>query len=196
MNSYVVLKSLGLLVALWFFVYYFWRDYRLDAFRDDVFTLRDEMFLYAAQGNISFQDPAYVLLRSRMNVILRYAHEFNLFNFAAVALTPSLTLRRTNAALIEWEEAVVRLPSPIQDRMREFQIALAVKAFEHMTFASYFLYILIRGLLLIMSVVRKLTGLPPSGSQLIRSQHKLVSTVVSLESKAMEEEEERTLAAV
>jgi len=47
------------LFGLWIVVNYLWRDFRNDAFREDIFSVRDEMFLYAAQNNISFDDPAY-----------------------------------------------------------------------------------------------------------------------------------------
>ncbi len=41
---------------------------RLDCFRQNMFSVRDELFDYAAAGNISFDNPAYILLRLQMNV--------------------------------------------------------------------------------------------------------------------------------
>jgi hypothetical protein len=37
------------------------------------------MFDYAADGNISFNDPAYALLRKSMNGFIRYAHTLTFF---------------------------------------------------------------------------------------------------------------------
>jgi len=53
-----------------------------------MFALRDEMFDFAANGNISFNDPAYVLLRKSMNGFIRYA--------------PNLTFFRMNLTLFYW----------------------------------------------------------------------------------------------
>jgi hypothetical protein len=43
----------------------------LDRFRQDVFGLRDELWDFAASGQISFDDPAYRLLRQLMNGFIR-----------------------------------------------------------------------------------------------------------------------------
>src|SRR5579859_7966776 len=73
-----VLLSTVSLAILWIFVCYFWRDFRLDAFREHIFSIRDRLFLFAAQGYVSFEEPAYKILRGRMNFMIRYAHVFTL----------------------------------------------------------------------------------------------------------------------
>ncbi len=52
---------------------------RLDCFRQNMFSVRDEMFDYAASGNISFDDPAYILLRRQMNAMIRFGHRLTLY---------------------------------------------------------------------------------------------------------------------
>jgi hypothetical protein len=52
---------------------------RLDIFRQKMFVVRDELFDYAAAGNIDFNHPAYRLLRKSMNGFLRYGHRLSLF---------------------------------------------------------------------------------------------------------------------
>ena len=44
-----------------------------------MFCVRDEMFDYAADGNIGFDDPAYQLLRREMNGLIRYGHQLTFF---------------------------------------------------------------------------------------------------------------------
>lgn len=56
-----------------------WPSYRLDSFRQRMFSLRDELFDYAAAGNISFHHPSYRLLRQSMNGFIRYAHHLTLY---------------------------------------------------------------------------------------------------------------------
>lgn len=70
---------LGLnVVLLWLLIYFGWRPYRLDNVRNDFFELRNELFLYAAHGGVSFDDPAYKMLRDRINALIRFAHMLTL----------------------------------------------------------------------------------------------------------------------
>jgi hypothetical protein len=93
----VALESAVGLLILWVFVFIFWKDYCLDIFRDHIFTLRDDLFLYAAHGNISFEHPAYRMLRERMNLSLRFAHEFTLTRFFLALKLPSSSLLKKPA---------------------------------------------------------------------------------------------------
>src|ERR1700682_1355645 len=102
MNLYIALKSIIGLFALWLFVYYLWRDYRLDAFRDDVFARRDQIFVFAAKGNIKFDHPAYTILRNRMNVLLRYGHAFTLTRLLLIRISHPLV---KNDLMEKWESA-------------------------------------------------------------------------------------------
>jgi hypothetical protein len=79
MNSHtaylVSLFSLGFIVIVLFWLY---REYRVDKFRQKLFCLRDKLFDDAASGKLSFDDPAYGILRSTMNGTLRFGHRLNL----------------------------------------------------------------------------------------------------------------------
>ena len=50
------------------------RAHARDAFRQRAFAIRDELFDYAADGNIAFNDQAYWRLRLAMNGMIRYSH--------------------------------------------------------------------------------------------------------------------------
>lgn len=63
-----------------------WSSLRLDRFRQSMFALRDEVFDYAAAENISFNDPAYRLLRKSMNGFIRYAHQLTFFRISLMML--------------------------------------------------------------------------------------------------------------
>jgi len=71
----VVIQSAILLGAIWAVLFWPWSSVRLDCFRQQVFTVRDELFDYAASGKISFDHPAYRLLRQSMNGFIRYGHK-------------------------------------------------------------------------------------------------------------------------
>jgi len=50
------------------------RPLLLDHFHSDLFDLRDNLFDYASEGNIDFEDPRYGTLRMWLNALIRMAH--------------------------------------------------------------------------------------------------------------------------
>lgn len=61
------------------YVILFWLvgSYQIDAFRQSMFSLRDDWFDYAASGGISFDHPVYGRLRRMMNSYIRFAHRLD-----------------------------------------------------------------------------------------------------------------------
>jgi hypothetical protein len=90
--------------------------YRLDAFRQKMFTQRDRLWDYAAAGNISFDDPAYLLLRKLMNGFIRYGHQLTFFrvfmtmlHWHAIGQAPELTWHtKWDRALSQVQDAEVK----------------------------------------------------------------------------------------
>jgi hypothetical protein len=100
-QSILTLHIVFALASLWLLIFVLRRRYCEDKFRDELFTLRDELFDYAASGNIEFDHHAYTLLRTRMNGIIRYAHRASLMQI----LVPSFLIRKTaNTAVEEYRE--------------------------------------------------------------------------------------------
>lgn len=63
---------LGLLWILFFWMY---RSYRLDAFRQELFAIRDELFDLASAGEIGFDDRVYQMLRGSLNWNIQFGHK-------------------------------------------------------------------------------------------------------------------------
>jgi hypothetical protein len=61
------------LLLLWVLLYWFYRRYRVDYFRHNLFVLRSELFDHARKGELAFDAPAYTILRTTLNGFLRYA---------------------------------------------------------------------------------------------------------------------------
>jgi hypothetical protein len=141
MEAYNALVSVAALFGLWLVVYYVWRDYRYDSFREDVFSVRDEMFLYAANGNIGFSDPAYALLRNRMNALLRHGHDLTIRR--AVLLFVTHGTMKSDAAL-EWEKAIKDLPAEQKARMEWYNRRVAIYVLQHLVYCSFFRYLVFR----------------------------------------------------
>jgi hypothetical protein len=66
------------LAILWWLFAWLYYDYRLAILRFKLFSVRDSLFLYAAEGKISFEEPAYIMTRTTINGALRFAHRLTL----------------------------------------------------------------------------------------------------------------------
>src|SRR5216117_2947210 len=71
--------------AAWFVYAYAYKRVRLDAFREELFTLRDDLFDYMRARGLPHSMHAYGLLRSSINGMIRAADSGD-FNFVTLAL--------------------------------------------------------------------------------------------------------------
>ena len=81
MSEMIALESvrLAIMLAIWaFLVFVCWEPYREDALRHQLFEIRDELFDYATRGEISFDSPAYGMMRTLLNGQIRHAHRARL----------------------------------------------------------------------------------------------------------------------
>ena len=188
MNAEIALTSILGLAGLWFFLTYFWRDYRIDALRDDLFALRDKLFVYAAEKNIEFDDPAYTILRERMNTLIRFAHQLTLTKF----LTAMVMIRRhqdywqreTHPWIVKWEESVQKLPEQTRAAMNEFNTSLLFMILKHMVLRSFFRYLIVRPLVAVVKIKIDVRHEVVSNPQ-------VVSSVEQVESEALDQDASR-----
>jgi hypothetical protein len=174
----VAFESALLLLSLWIFVFVFWGDYRLDAFRDHVFSIRQKLFMYAANGYIAFDHPAYTMLRYRMNVVLRYGHEFTLLRVLLVVSRIGTTgpPPDTFDDLARWEQSLSGLPSDVQGVLRGFSTTLGAAMLQLMIYRSFFLYLLLRPFMPTTELV-----------EVVRKKSIVESSVERIESETLEE---------
>jgi hypothetical protein len=76
--STIIQSAVALVILLWMLAICV-PSLRLDVFRQRMFIVRDQLFDYARAGNISFEHPAYRLLRKSMNGFIRYGHRLSFF---------------------------------------------------------------------------------------------------------------------
>lgn len=76
------LISLSLLLVL----LYLYGQYRVDKFREEIFSLREELFLKARAGDLSFESHGYLYARAVLNGLVRYAHELSIVDFVVFGL--------------------------------------------------------------------------------------------------------------
>ena len=122
------------------------RSYRIDALRHRLFVLRDELFDYALDGNISFDHPAYAMLRRRMNNLLRFSHKIS---FVRLLIFLSLGYKiMAKEALAnherEWRSALEQLSDKQRKKIEELHERVLSEILKHMVFgnpAGIFLFV-------------------------------------------------------
>jgi hypothetical protein len=107
-------------------------EVRLDSFRQQMFAIRDELFDFAADGHISFQHPAYALLRRQMNGFIRYGHHLTVFRMLmSVAIHKISGDPKPTEWHAEWENALRTIESEsVRRKLEQFHhrgMVLAVK---------------------------------------------------------------------
>jgi len=102
------------LFALWFLYFFCWHEHRIDAYRQRLFGVRDDLFDYAASGAIRFDDPAYTTLRDLSNGLIRFAHRLTFTRVWALALLGDLP--RTNRMEAWMADVETRSPE-VRDRL-------------------------------------------------------------------------------
>jgi hypothetical protein len=75
-SNTVIMGTLGF-VGLWVTYHFVWCAAVKTLFRQQLFRLRDALFLEAAKGKISFEDPAYGMLRIMMQRTLAASEDIN-----------------------------------------------------------------------------------------------------------------------
>jgi hypothetical protein len=99
-----------------------WRAYGRDAFRQRAFALRDELFDYAAAGNVEFNDPAYWRLRLMMNTVIQYSHRLT-FGEAILPLLIAMIRRHSlkpGPHHRAWMHALSKKPKDVRDTLTSF----------------------------------------------------------------------------
>lgn len=89
-----------------------WRRTRVDCYRENMFTLRDELFDYMWRNGLSFDLRAYRLMREYLNGSIRIADALTPLSFIALLLVVrryhSPDTRQIAVAISEIEDARVR----------------------------------------------------------------------------------------
>lgn len=192
-NFSACLHMLLSLALLWLLIFRLAREYRLDALRDRLFAVRERLFDHAANGHISFDDPAYTKLRMLLNSLIRFAHRLTFARFMMGVIFASWKNKPYDKhLLVEWEEAVEALPSESQIEVRRIHEEALVLVVGHLVTGSpimlvllvmFAVWSLLRGLTeqLLEAFTRRLPGLE-------------ILQIQAMEADAAERHPERALA--
>jgi len=147
---------------------------RLDCYRQKMFAVRDELFDYAADGNISFDDPAYVLLRSQMNGMIRYGHQLTLFRISATWLMRTLLGDKPKN---EWHESWERALENVSNDEARRQLGIfhersSAVAAKHLLFGSVVLWCAV----FVAAFVLLIRGAAMGAGQLLRAAARAIQS--------------------
>jgi len=116
--AYEAIVSCAGLFACWVLWFYFFREYRIDRFRNNLFGFRDDLFNLAVAGEIEFQNPAYVQLRDLLNGMIRFAHRANSYNvFLAVRFRGDIPEEAT--LYHRWKTSLEKLPPKTAEKLEK-----------------------------------------------------------------------------
>lgn len=173
----LVITSLAL-TALWIGYHTLYRDLQIERSRHQLFKVRARLFDYAAQGQISFQEPAYVELRRMLNGMIRFTHRLTWFDTLSVALLYNVKkdIRRdVEQSRKQFTYQVARLAPDQQKMLKEIQLEMNRIAALHLLRSS----LLLQSVLAMVAFIMKVVG----AAQLVHRLRELFNRVIDYEAK-------------
>lgn len=107
--SNVVISTVSAL-GLWFLLFWPYREYSVDRFREEMSQLRDSLFDAADCGLLGFDHPAYGILRSALNGFIRSADQVGLAQVFIGRWILAGSGRPVRSFRESWDEATADLP--------------------------------------------------------------------------------------
>jgi hypothetical protein len=125
--------------------------------RDQLFTVRDEMFGYACDHGL-LDSPAHTNLRTIINSLIRYAHEISFGRLVLLLISRKIfhVYPPMPAVYAEWSAAMAALPPAEAQQFHEFHARALLLIMKHMITGSPPL-LLLTGALVIRSRITRST---------------------------------------
>lgn len=158
------LVSLAAIAGLWIFFFWLYRDYRLDKFRESLFSLRDELYDLGLNEKIGFDHLSYGMLRSLINGSIQFGHRLGLFGILTFVLIRRKEERFTKISFDEmWKESLATLPEDVQDELNTLRGRFHFLLLEQVVFTS----LLLVGTLISVVIVSLLKHLSRNASRYV-----------------------------
>ena len=151
LESMAVILNFGFgLILLWVLVFWCWKSYRIDSFRQKLFALRDELFDFADSGAIAFDDPAYYRLRKTLNGMIRFAHQITFPRLCIALIAEKISPDPlAKEAYQKWNDALLNINDfTIQETMLEIHSRMSFLMVKHMIKGSPTLFVSVVGVLI------------------------------------------------
>ncbi len=141
------IKSLLALAGLWYLLFWLYRDFRLDVFRQELFALRDRLFDLSTNQSLNYDHPAYGTLRRTINGFIRFGHRLTLNQVILLVIVSRY--RRTQVVHsfdARWERVVVNLPEPLRRDLEGIVQSMHRAVIKHLMLSSPLLLVLMASL--------------------------------------------------
>jgi hypothetical protein len=125
--------------GVWLLFFWLYRDYRLDAFRQELFLLRDELFGLAMGGKLSFDSKAYGMLRSSINGNIQFGHRWgflDLLCFFLFTRGDQFRNREAENYRARWQKAIGELDPDIRQAVEGIRMRMHFRLAEQVIFTS------------------------------------------------------------
>lgn len=134
----IALSSLLSITGIWLLLFWLYRDYCVDKFRQEMFALRDELFDLGRAGTVSYSHPAYGLLRSTMNGFIRFGHRFTLLHALAITLIARERVdeKAEDSFPARWEKSTRDLSPEALEVLRRYRMRMHVLVLKHVLRSS------------------------------------------------------------
>jgi hypothetical protein len=137
----LLIGSLGA-IACWALWFYFAKEQRVDAFREELFSIRRDLFLMAAAGEVSFASKSYIELRYLINGMLRFAHRISLPTSLVAARLAEINPDKTNI-YDKWKRSLEGLPEGVRDKLDSIHSRMFRAYMNHLVRGSVVLSVMI-----------------------------------------------------
>lgn len=143
-NVTTIFYSCLSLVFIWLIYRYGWREYRIEKVRQDLFALRQELFDFAAKGNVAFDDPVYTGFRNTLNGLIRFSHRITFLRFVlAVIILEFGSPPKHQNHYLQWKEIAEALPGDKKNAIMNIHERMSQEIVWHMISVSPILPLLI-----------------------------------------------------
>jgi hypothetical protein len=140
----IAIRSLLFVLCLLYLVFWRYRIYKLDLFRQDIFDLRDALFDNARGGLISFDHPAYGMLREFMNGFIRFGHQLSLWQMLIFLFMAQKKDFDIGPSFEErWNEVTKDLTPTVKEQLDSYLFKVHSAVFKHLVATAPVLIVMV-----------------------------------------------------
>lgn len=143
---YYYILTIGIVIGLWWLWFFEFKELRLCKTRQQLFSIRDDLFNKASEGVISFDDRAYGITRTTLNGMIRFAHELSFLKMLAILIVAKRNKQNpiVREYRTEWEDAFKSLENQAaQKAIAEAHMKMHLVILSHVISRSLILSIVI-----------------------------------------------------
>ncbi len=137
-NEIAYILFLSTLLLVWAFYSWLYWPYRVDKTRQRLFFIRNEIFDYAADGNVDFNHPGYWHLRELVNGMIRFTHKFEFISLLCLYVSLRKALLQSGR-FENMMSDIEALPEDVQKQLKNYIYQVNMVMVSHLIQSSIIL---------------------------------------------------------